>query len=93
MKNRYTAGANFERRVIKHLEAKGWDCARTAGSHGFADIWAIRDGELNFIQCQTDKYFAPAKREAIIDAARRNGCIALLCWRGDKKEICMEQVY
>ena len=88
----YTRGANFERRVIRKLVKDGWDCARTAGSHGAADIWAARAGEFMFIQCQIDNYFEPAKTEALIDLAHRNNSQAWLAWREGKK-LVMRRVY
>lgn len=92
MKNKYQAGANFERRVVKELEAQGWDCFRSAGSHGYADVIALKAGEIRLIQCQLDNYFPPAKREVLIDGARRNGVQGFLAWREGRKLI-MEQVY
>lgn len=93
MKNKYSVGANFERRVIKDLEAKGWWCFRSAGSHGVADVIAFKAGECMWIQCQTDKYFPPVKVQVLVEGARLNNVQAWLCWRGDKRKICMEQVY
>lgn len=81
----YSRGSNFERRVIRHLMKEGWDCARTAGSHGAADIWAARAGEFIFIQCQIDNYFIPAKVSALEELAHRHNAQAALAWRENKK--------
>lgn len=81
----YSKGANFERRVMKWLEAHRWTCFRSAGSHKAADLIALRQGEVRLIQCQIDPYFAPGKREAVIELARENKCQAFLAWREGRK--------
>lgn len=45
-------GTAFERRCRKILEAAGYQAVRSAGSHGPADLIAMRQGETAFIQCQ-----------------------------------------
>ncbi len=49
----YNRGVAFERSVIKKLEEKGYTAARTAGSHGSLDIWAMNKIYINLIQCKT----------------------------------------
>ena len=88
----YSRGANFERRCIRHLTKEGWDCARTAGSHGAADIWAARGGEFMFVQCQIDNYFEVGKVAAVTELAQRHGAQSWLAWR-DNKKLIMKQVY
>lgn len=85
--NKYRKGYNFERRIVKHLIAEGYDCARTAGSHGAADIWAARAGEFIFIQAQTDPYFPPAKIEALREMAQRHNAQARLAYTDKGKLI------
>jgi Holliday junction resolvase len=51
MPNRnYEAGARRERAIIAHLEAEGYVAYRSAGSHGNADIIAVRYPRIIFIQ-------------------------------------------
>lgn len=92
----YSRGANFERRVMKNLEARSWTVFRSAGSHSPVDLVAIRMGEVQLYQCQIDKHFAPGKRAAVIELARVNHFQAWLAWReGNKlytKEITNEEV-
>lgn len=47
-------GIYLERRVAEDLATRGWFTIRAAGSHGVADVVAIRPGETVFIQCKTD---------------------------------------
>ena len=67
----YIAGRNFEYKVKKYYEKQGYTVLRTSGSHGFADLIAIRNFEvflgngffiksIEFIQCKNRK---PTKKE------------------------------
>ena len=88
----YRRGADFERSIIKNLEARNFDCFRSAGSHRCADVIALKGGEVLLIQAQINKDFPPAKREALIDCARRNNCQAWLYWRENRK-FFSKQIY
>ena len=81
----YEKGARFERRIKKHFEALGWICFRSAGSHSPADLICIRKGETLLIQCQTEKYFPPAKKAQLIELANENVCQYCFAWRNGKK--------
>lgn len=81
----YSKGANFERRLIKHLRAQGCRAHRTAGSHTPIDVMAGIDGRSWGFQCQLEKYFPPAKIEALKDEAQQYGATPVLCWREGKK--------
>ena len=60
----YIAGRRFEYKVKKYYENKGYTVLRTSGSHGFADLIAVRNGvnpkRIVFIQCKNRK---PTKQE------------------------------
>ena len=60
----YIAGRRFEYKVKKYYEDKGYTVLRTSGSHGFADLIAVRNGvnpkRIVFIQCKNRK---PTKQE------------------------------
>ena len=60
----YIAGRRFEYKVKKYYEKKGYTVLRTSGSHGFADLIAVRNKEslkrIVFIQCKNRK---PTKQE------------------------------
>ena len=60
----YIAGRRFEYKVKKYYEDKGYTVLRTSGSHGFADLIAVRNKEslkrIVFIQCKNRK---PTKQE------------------------------
>lgn len=52
----YLAGRRFEYKVKKYYENKGYTVLRTSGSHGFADLVAIKRQDhlihILFIQCK-----------------------------------------
>lgn len=67
----YIAGRNFEYKVKKYYENQGFTVLRTSGSHGFADLIAVKNFEIfvgkgyfiktiEFIQCKNRK---PTKKE------------------------------
>ena len=91
MRTPYQKGYHFEKRVIAHWSEQGWHCFRSAGSKGCADIIACKAGEVAAIQCQVDKYFAPSKRQALLEFCRENGFEAWLAWRESKK-LQMEEI-
>jgi Holliday junction resolvase-like predicted endonuclease len=54
----YIAGRNFEYKVKKYYEKQGYTVLRTSGSHGFADLIAIKHDYISsiiFIQCKNHK--------------------------------------
>ena len=54
--NRYRKGANFERKVKKLFEEKGFTVVRSAGSHSKADL-LIKELSLS-VQCKALKSFS-----------------------------------
>lgn len=56
MPNRnYLRGRQFEYQLKKDLEENGWTVLRTAGSHGFADLIALKEDQIRFYQCKVIK--------------------------------------
>jgi len=49
---KYRAGRRFEYEVKKYFEKLGWLVFRTAGSHGLADIIAVKESDTLLIQCK-----------------------------------------
>jgi hypothetical protein len=46
----YETGRRYEYRTMRRLEAEGYSCHRTAGSHGVWDVCAVRKDHVRFIQ-------------------------------------------
>ena len=54
----YLSGRRFEYKVKKLYEQAGYTVLRTSGSHGFADLVAVKNGarkQILFIQCKNRK--------------------------------------
>ena len=50
----YGSGVAFERDLKTALEEKDYYVMRSAGSHGAADLIAIKEGRVYLIQCKRD---------------------------------------
>lgn len=73
-----TRGIYLERRVAEDLAALGWFTIRAAGSHGLADVVAIRPGEVVLIQCKTDGQIRGGEWNHLYELARRVGAIPIV---------------
>lgn len=85
MGRQYARGADRERKAIVLMRQMGYAVMRSAGSHGEADLWAARPGELRLIQVKSDKagpfaHFGPLARESLREEARLAGGTAELLW-------------
>lgn len=70
MTNR-TRGDYLERQTRDALRAHNWWVIRAAGSHGVADLVALRKGfRPLLIACKTNGVIAPAERQALLETAR-----------------------
>jgi len=80
-------GADFERRVKRHLEREGWFVVRAAGSRGPFDLVALRrDGhggcEVRLIQCKVRQtHFTLNDWSLLEQAALDTGATAWLACR------------
>ena len=52
----YVKGRAKEYKVKKQFEKEGYIVLRTAGSHGFADLIAVKYPHVRFIQCKPDNF-------------------------------------
>ena len=77
----YERGANFERRVKKEYEKLGYYVMRSAGSHGVADLVALKRNTIPIIiQCKIYEDWKK-RQEDIIAVAKKLGIRALYIWR------------
>jgi Holliday junction resolvase len=85
-------GADFERRVKRHLKRQGWCVIRAAGSRGPVDLVAIRrDGhggsEVRLIQCKVGSpHFTLNDWSRLEQIALETGATAWLACRGPASE-------
>ena len=79
-------GTRREHQVISLLVADGWVCLRAAGSHGPADVVALKRGAPpRCVQVKSDqsgpyKNFGPGERIALVRFAYQAGAEAWLVW-------------
>ena len=86
MKNRYKAGADFERRVCDWYEEQGSDTIRSAGSHGVVDVLAVLHGLWIANTLRITPYWSPVEKEQFEMWCKRNKCVGRYVWRGDKHD-------
>lgn len=98
----YRSGYNFELRVKKEWEGRGYFVVRSAGSHGKADLVAIKNmaltGEENknkwwggpavfLIQCKTSNKISETEKEELRNLASDLSVTAVVVWRDDRMKL------
>lgn len=83
MVNQYRRGARVENLIADELRERGYDVIRSAGSKGAADLTAVHDGELCFIQVKVGSTAlpSPAERTRLLRIAGRVRAYALVAYR------------
>lgn len=83
----YKKGRQFEYRVKRDLEQKGYFVIRSAGSHSPFDLIAFSQEGVLFIQCKTRK---PRAREIelISSLPCPQGARFLFAYRDEKRRLC-----
>lgn len=61
----YIRGRNNEYKAIRLLQKAGYDCIRSAGSHGTWDIIAYNSNGIRFIQVKTNDCVTALDLESI----------------------------
>jgi Holliday junction resolvase len=86
-------GSYRERRLAEVATGLGWTVYRSAGSHGNADLVALRRGCVPLlIQVKGDlagpfAHFGPDDRYALMAEARNAGARAFLAWHPGRKPV------
>ena len=62
----YSDGRKLEYAAAADLRTNGYVVMRMAGSHGAADLIAVKPREVLFVQCKLDGYIAPDERHKLI---------------------------
>ena len=90
----YSRGANFERAVKELFEGMGWPLViRSAGSHGVADLVALRRGSrTQLISCRIHGKLGPLERESLCEAAKAAGAIPMMAHRPARGRIVISEV-
>lgn len=82
--SQYQRGRRVEQEVIDFLGSRGYDCIRSAGSKGAADIVAFHDGETCLIQVKVGASIlpGPAERKALLRISDRSPrCFPLVAFK------------
>jgi len=78
----YRRGVRAEKFVVERLSDDGYVCIESRGSHGPADVWAAKVGELLFIQVKlasgSDWPLSHGAWNALREAARLAGAIPVV---------------
>jgi Holliday junction resolvase len=75
----YRRGADFERRVRADLTSRGYVAIRAAGSHGVADILAMKRFDTPLmVQVKKDGRLGPKERCALVAEAKRAGATPIM---------------
>jgi len=83
--NNRARGDYLERQTLAALRAHGWYVQRSAGSHGLADVVALRAGNSPLlVQCKLDARMSPADRVALVEAARAAGARPIMAARSKR---------
>ena len=97
---RYRRGRALEYLIKDKLEKQGYFVVRAAGSHGVADVVAIRlNGNhvvpspyVLFVSCKIPQYAPPAERKALLEAAERCGAVPMITEKNKQGEWILTKV-
>lgn len=77
----YRRGRDFEYSTKKRLEKAGFVVLRSPASKGLADLWAVKDGKIWFVQCKLHGAISPAECDALYDFAHEAGATPVIAQR------------
>ena len=77
----YANGTRFEHKVAADLRGDGYLVVRAAGSHGEADLVALKPGQVVLVQAKTSGRLDPGEWNSFHAAAEGVGAIPLLAHR------------
>lgn len=88
----YARGTNFERRIAADLESNGYWTIRAGGSHGCADVVAIKLGQILFVQCKINGKISPADRVTLCEVCTTTGAIPIVAYRPSPRTFAYRRV-
>jgi Holliday junction resolvase len=77
---RYNKGVEFERKVVDLFRSVGCYAVRSAGSHGVADVVAIKTQKetVYFIQCKSNGKLSPSEWNELVMEAFVYGAVPIV---------------
>lgn len=88
----YSRGYAFEQTIAGQLRQDGYFCIRAGGSHGVADVVALKPGQVLLIQAKIDGEISTADWNELYATAERLGAVALLAWRPKRGQVSYWQL-
>jgi Holliday junction resolvase len=73
----YDDGVRVEHATIHDLQKNGYDTVRAASSKGFADVVAVKPGQILFVNCKRTTPPGPTERAELLRVAAHLPGIAL----------------
>ena len=86
MNNRYRKGYQFEHRVKRYLERKGYKVFRVAGSKP-VDLIAISRNNVFLVECKTHKEKIKKATEKIINISKDTCAIPIIAYKKNGTKI------
>lgn len=88
--SKYQAGYRFELSTKKQWEERGYWVIRAAGSHGKADLVAIKKDppkytEVYLIQCKTKGKISLQERKDLAELAHSLGAVGIIAFKNERK--------
>lgn len=88
----YRRGYTFERAVAADLTKDGYLCVRAGGSHGVADVVALKPGQVLLVQAKTDAAISIADWNKLFAVAEGVGAVPLLASRPQRGRVAYQRL-
>lgn len=79
----YKKGRDFEYRVKRDMEKKGYTVVRSYASKTPADLTAVRDGQAVFVQCKLHNFYHVNEWNTFIDYCANAGALPVFATRSE----------
>jgi Holliday junction resolvase len=88
----YAKGYAFEQKVAGDLTQDGYFVIRAGGSHGVADLVALKSGQVLLVQCKTNGVISIGDWNALYGVAERVGAVALVAHRPSRGAVAYRRL-
>jgi Holliday junction resolvase len=88
----YRLGAAFEHRVADKLRAAGWTVIRAAGSHGKADLVAVKPGRVVFVQCKRRGTLGTREWNELVELSQVAGAVPVMAQMPGRRGVAFHRL-
>lgn len=81
----YARGRTFEYRVMNHFKELGFFVIRSAGSHGAADLIALKNPHKIMIQCKVGRWADVEEWNEFLSVCEHTGCAPFFAMNDNRK--------